>query len=102
MVSSKESVLESEETFEEFEKKLFKKYREKLKEHLKTSDNIDVQEITDDNLLSSLVLIRSYYSQESLNKLTKVLIFFTIALVLFTIVLAFLTYLLYLKVNSSY
>lgn len=100
MVEHEEIDLEFEENPEQFERKLFTKYREDLRDYLKNhnSDALnDIYHLTDGNLLSSLVLIRSFESQEQLNKLTKALIFFTIVLVAFTVVLAFLTYLLYLK-----
>lgn len=92
--------LEFEENLEQFERKLFTKYREDLRDYLKNHNTDafnDINNLTDGNLLSSLILIRSFESQEQLNKLTKVLIIFTVTLVVFTAVLAFLTYLLYLK-----
>lgn len=72
-------------------------YRKDLRDYLRNEGSNDINSLTDGNLLSSLVLIRSFESQEQMNKLTKVLIFFTVVLVAFTVVLAFLTYLLYLK-----
>lgn len=79
---------------------MFNDYRKKLKDYLRNQNSDafqDLLNLTDGNLLSSLILIRSFESQERLNKLTKVLIIFTVVLVVFTVVLAFLTYMLYLK-----
>jgi len=95
-----ESIMDFDGNLEEFERKLFNKYREDLKDYLINNDSNaldNINDLTDGNLLSSLILIRSFESQEQINKLTKVLIFFTFVLVAFTVVLAFLTYLLYLK-----
>lgn len=97
MTDYEESVLEFEGKLEEFEKKLFNKYRKDLREYLKKENVDDVYSLTDGSLLASLILIRAYESQERLNTLTKVLIIMTTVLVVFTVVLAFLTYLLYLK-----
>lgn len=92
-----ESILDFDGNLEEFEKSLFEKYRKYLREYIKKENVDDVYSLTDGSLLASLVLIKSYNSQERLNKLTKILIILTIVLAFFTIILAFLTGLLYFK-----
>jgi hypothetical protein len=86
-----------DENLEEFEKRLFERYRNDLREYIKKENVDDVYSLTDGSLLASLVLIRTYNSQEKLNRLTKILIVLTTVLVFLTIVLGIFTVFLYLK-----
>jgi hypothetical protein len=97
MADINETNLDFDEELNDFEKSLFKKYRNDLREYIRNENVEDVYTLTDGSLLASLVLIRSHNSQEKLNKLTTVLIIFTLVLLLFTIILAVLTALLYIK-----